>query len=124
MPGIGEDALDAGPQQRGVLGDHDAHGSTAVTIVGPVAGLDTVNVPRAARTRSSSPRSPVASSSVAAVAPPTPSSNTETYNVAGRLVVAHGDDRLAGVRVFGDVGQRLGDDEVRHRFDLVGKALG
>ena len=61
VPGVGEDALDARPQQRGVLGDHDAHGSTAVTMVGPVAGLDTVKVPRAARTRSSSPRRPVAS---------------------------------------------------------------
>ena len=95
VAGVGQDPLDACPQQRGVLGDHDAHGSTAVTIVGPVAGLDTVNVPRAARTRSSRPRRPVASSSAVTSAPPTPSSNTETCNASGRFVEAHGDHRLA-----------------------------
>ena len=58
-----------------------ARGGTAVTIVGPVTGLDTVKVPRAARTRSARPRRPVESSSVSMCAPPRPSSNTETCRV-------------------------------------------
>ena len=83
VAGVGEDALDARAQQRGVLGDHDAHGSTAVTIVGPVAGLETVNVPRAARTRSSSPRRPVASS-------------LSVISCAAAAVVEHRDVQLVG----------------------------
>ena len=58
VPGVGEQAGQALPEQRGVLADHDAHGSTASTTVPRPAGLSTSSVPPAAATRSASPASP------------------------------------------------------------------
>ena len=48
-------------------------------------------------------------------------SNTETCSWLADFVEPHGDDGLGGLRVFGDVGQRLGDNEVRDRLRLVGQ---
>src|SRR3954452_3822871 len=64
----GHDAL---PQQRAVVGDHDAHESSAVTTVPSPGGLRTRSVPLSAATRSARPWSPVPADSSA---PPTPSS--------------------------------------------------
>src|SRR4051795_3822685 len=64
----GRDAL---AQQAAVVGDHDAHGSSAVTTVPSPAGLRMRSVPSSAATRSASPWSPVPADSSA---PPTPSS--------------------------------------------------
>ena len=89
----------------------------------PSAGLDTVNVPRAARTRSSRPRRPVASSAAATVRAADAVVEHRDVQCVGRFVEPHGDDRLGGARVFGDVGQRLGDDEVGDRLDFVGQPV-
>src|SRR4051812_46701135 len=64
----GHDALS---QQRAVVGDHDAHGSSAVTTVPSPGGLRTRRFPSSAATRSASPWRPVPADSSA---PPTPSS--------------------------------------------------
>src|SRR5205085_8598626 len=42
--------------------------------------------------------------------------------LVGRLVKAHGDDGVGGLRVFGGVRQRLGDDEVGNRLRLLGQS--
>ena len=46
-------------QQREVLGDHDPHGSSALSVVGPPAGLSTTSDPSSARTRSASAPKPI-----------------------------------------------------------------
>src|SRR5690606_126540 len=71
---FGEEAHQALSQQGGVLGEDDAHGSSAVIVVGPPGGLWTVSLPSRAATR---PRSPV-SPPPAGSAPPRPSSRTVT----------------------------------------------
>src|SRR3954451_1745792 len=62
---------DALAQQPAVVGDHDAHGSSAVTMVPAPGGLRMRSVPSSAATRSASPCRPVP---VVSSAPPTPSS--------------------------------------------------
>src|SRR5215207_959344 len=62
---------DALAQQPAVVGDHDSHGSSAVTTVPAPGGLRMRNVPSSAATRSASPWSPVPADSSA---PPMPSS--------------------------------------------------
>ena len=64
-------------QEREVLGDHDAHGSSARIVVGPPAGLCTVSVPSSASTRRRSPARPLP----AASAPPLPSSWISTSSI-------------------------------------------
>jgi len=49
---------DALAQQRVVLDDHDAHGSSARIVVGPPAGLVTLSAPSIASTRWRRPVSP------------------------------------------------------------------
>ncbi len=66
------------PEQRIVLGHHYPHGITAVTVVGPPAGLSTCNVPSCASTRPRIPASPEPSPTTA---PPEPSSVTSTTSV-------------------------------------------
>ena len=75
-------------------------------------GLSTSRWPSRASSRSASPRRPVPS---AGSAPPTPSSATTT--VACPLERRDADRRVRGVRVLGDVRDRLGDDVVRGRLD-------
>src|SRR5204862_7105987 len=62
---------DALAQQPAVVGDHDAHGSSAVTTVPACGGLRIRSVPSSAATRSASPCRPVPAVSSA---PPMPSS--------------------------------------------------
>src|SRR4029079_14013188 len=71
------------PQERGdalahedaVVGDHDAHGSSAVITVPAPGGLVTRSRPSSAATRAARPCRPAPT---AGVAPPTPSSATST----------------------------------------------
>ena len=56
---VDQQAGEPGPQQHGVLGDHDPHGISTSSVVGPPGGLITCIVPPTAATRSRRPRSPV-----------------------------------------------------------------
>src|SRR5699024_481832 len=76
MSGVREQSGDALPEQDVVLGDHDAHGTSATIVVGPPAGLVTVSVPLAAATRPARPASPVEAPLRSMCAPPAPSSTT------------------------------------------------
>src|SRR5919109_886491 len=67
---VAQEADEAVAQEREVLGDHDAHGSSALIVVGPPAGLWTVSEPSSASMRRLRPVSPLP----AASAPPAPSS--------------------------------------------------
>ena len=84
---------------------------SAATSVPPSAGLSTRSRPSRAASRSASPRRPLPSGR----APPMPSSRTWTRRVPSstRAVTA----ARRGASVFGDVGERLGDDEVGGRLD-------
>src|SRR5699024_9994342 len=64
---------EAGPQERVVLGDDDAHGTSHLTTVGPPWGLEIETVPSNAASRATTPLRPVPSSTLA---PPRPSSPT------------------------------------------------
>ena len=57
-PVVAEQARQPVAQQREILGDQDAHGSSAWTVVGPPGGLVTVNRPSSASTRRRRPASP------------------------------------------------------------------
>src|SRR4051812_36576839 len=72
---------DALAQQRAVIRDHDAHGSSAVTTVPAPRGLRMRSVPSSAATRSASPCRPVPAVSSA---PPTPSSAISMTAEPGR----------------------------------------
>ena len=74
---VGEQPRQTLAQQHRVLGDHDAHGSSALTIVGPPSGLETVSVPSMVAARVIRPSSPPPG----ARAPPTPSSSTSSDDV-------------------------------------------
>src|SRR3954451_23158063 len=71
---VAEEARQPVAEQCEVLGDHDAHGITARTIVPPPARLSTASMPSSAPTRRSRPRNPFPEAS----APPRPSSATST----------------------------------------------
>ena len=109
---------DALAQQPAVVGDHDPHGSSAVTTVPAPGGLRMRSVPSSAATRSASPWSPVPAVSSA---PPTPSSAISMTAVPFRRETRT--DALRRVRVLGDVGQRLARHEVRRELDRLGQAL-
>ena len=87
-------------------------GISAWTVVPPDGGLVTVSSPSSAATRSARPDSPVPPR---LSAPPTPSSATST--VRHPPEAADPDARNASARVLGDVGQRLGHDEVDARLE-------
>ena len=57
-PGVGEQAREPLAEQRRVLADHDAHGTTASTVVPCPASLPSASAPPTASTRSLSPASP------------------------------------------------------------------
>src|SRR6478735_1304101 len=73
VPGVLEQAGEALAQQHGVLGDHDAHGSSTAIRVPAPAGLSSASDPPWAATRSAIPASP---EPAPGDAPPTPSSLT------------------------------------------------
>ena len=58
VAGVLEQAGEALAQQHGVLGDHDAHGSSTAIRVPAPGGLSSASVPPWAATRSASPASP------------------------------------------------------------------
>ena len=72
-------------QEDRVLGDHDPHGISARSTVGPPAGLVTVRVPSTAATRGRSARCrPVPAPVVGAAAPVVAHLDDETVRVRGR----------------------------------------
>src|SRR5262249_46839011 len=75
---VPEQSREAVAQKREILGDHDAHGITAWTNVGPPGGLVTAHAPSSAWTRRRSPARPDPARS----APPRPSSVTSTTRLA------------------------------------------
>ena len=84
LAGVGEDAGQPGPEEHGVLGDHDPHGSSTRIVVGPPSGLITYIVPPMPATRSRSPCRPGAlrrvGAAVAVVA------DLDDESVAGRAI--------------------------------------
>src|SRR5204863_9402346 len=81
----------AGPEQRGVLGDHDAHqrfparsGSSTVILVGPPGGLAMSRRPSTTATRWARPDRPLPREESA---PPTPSSVTRRARSPARSVI-------------------------------------
>src|SRR5690606_3367307 len=72
---LGQQADQPLAQQRQVLGDHNSHGITARSLVGPPAGLSTSRLPPSASTRWPMPPRPEPG---ARTAPPRPSSATST----------------------------------------------
>ena len=114
VAGLGEQPGETLAQQDGVLGDHDAHGSStsdgrpAAWRAGrgeaAVDGGDPVAQAGAGRSRAST------------AAPPRPSSATS--RAAGRPDGATLTAALRGLGVPGHVGEGLGDDEVGDRLDV------
>ena len=94
-------------------------GSVARSTVPSPGGLVMVSVPLLTSTRSDRPVRPVPP---AGSAPPDPSSRTSIDELLPGDCQAHA--RAARGGVLDDVGQRLGDDEVRGRLDLGGEPLG
>ena len=107
-----------GPSPRARGAALHPRGIRALMSVPAPGGLSTSSVPSSAPTRSSSPRSPLPP---AASAPPTPSSRTSTTRAA--VLAPHVDARVGRLRVLGDVGQRLGDDEVGRGLDRAREPL-
>ena len=113
-----EQAGEALAQQHGVLGDHDAHGSSTAIRVPAPGGLSIASVPPWAATRSAMPGRPI----------PPPSGAADA--VVGdehpqHAVLARGLDHHARRRrVLDRVGERLAGDEVRGRLDLGWRAVG
>ena len=101
-----------------VVGEDHPHGIVAVRWVPWPAGLSMWRLPSRASTRSRSPRSPGASGVGAA--------DAVVGDLHGQLAVRARDvdGRAGGVGVLGDVGERLGGDEVGRRFDGCGEAVG
>src|SRR5262249_7704599 len=75
---LGEQPGQALAQQDRILGNHDAHGSSTSTSVGPPAGLRTSSVPSTPATRAARPDSPCPDGS----APPIPSSRITSVSVS------------------------------------------
>ena len=104
---------DALAQQRLVLGDHDPHGSSARIVVPPPGGLATRE--RAVE-RLDAVAQPGQAAAARGSAPPGPSSATSTTSSV-RAPRRASTRAPRAARVLGDVGQRLGDDEVRRGLD-------
>src|SRR5262249_38391626 len=75
LAGVDEQVREPGAQEDGVFGDHDPHGNSTMTVVGPPGGLRTCIRPPRALTRSARPWRPLPR---AGSAPPTPSSVIST----------------------------------------------
>src|SRR3954470_20100138 len=86
------------PQQHAVLGDHGAHGTSALRRVPPPLGLQIRSWPSSASIRSARPRSPLPRS---VSAPPTPSSVTSmTTWPAARVTSTIADEACAYLPMF------------------------
>ena len=116
--GVGQQAGDALAQQHAVLGDHDAHGISALTRVPPPRGLHTRSRPSSASTRSARPRSPEPPS---VSAPPDAVVDDLDRHLAARA--AHDDRRRRRLGVLADVGQALGDEVVRRDLERLRQPL-
>src|ERR1017187_7971641 len=77
----GEQAHQTFTEEHRIVGNHDAHGNSAVMVVPHPAGLARKRRPWWASTRSTSPRMPVPASMSA---PPMPSSDIRTTNTESR----------------------------------------
>ena len=105
-------------QEDAVLGDHDAHGISALTRVPPPCGLQTRSRPPSASTRSARPRSPEPRSESA---PPTPSSTISTTTWPSRRLTSTVADEACAC--FADVREALGDEVVGGDLERLGEAL-
>ena len=110
-PVVAQEPRQAVAQQREILGDHDPHGITARTVVGPPAGLEISSVPSSASTRRARPLSPDPDRIGAADAVV---DDLDEHRVAP---ASHRDVDVLGVGVLAGVRERLGDDEVRGALD-------
>ena len=118
VAGILEEPAEALAEQHLVFGDHDSHGSSAVTTVPRPAGLSTVRLPPSAATRSVMPASPEPGGrDGAADAVVTDAHDERAVPPAGA------DADLRGVGVLGRVGERLARHEVGRGLQTVVEAL-
>ena len=116
---LGEDPGDALAQQHGVLGDHDAHGSSTTSIGRPALGAGDPQPALDGEHPVAEPgESAAGDAAIGAAAPVVAHLDDDRCSRLGRrrCSVTRTDARVRAA-VLGDVGQRLGDDEVRGRLD-------
>ena len=99
-------------QQHLVFGDHDPHGNSAISVVPAPRSLSIRSEPPYAATRSARPLRPEPG---AGVAPPAPSSMTETTSCSFSRLRAEHDPARVGV--LDGVGEALAGDEVGGRLE-------
>ena len=115
---VAQEAGQAVAQQREILGDHGAHGSTASITVGPPSGLAIRSEPSSASTRCRSPWRPA---SGLGQRRRVRRRARDTTIASSRSCTSMSTRRAA--RAW-RVRQALGGDEVRGRLDRGGRALG
>ncbi len=116
-----EDAGQPFAQQHAVLGEHGPdhrHGSSARSSVGPPAGLDSRVVPPTADDPIGESGQPTSLARVGAA--PAVVADLDDQRPAG---AGGGHPDLRGAAVLGHVAQRLGDDEVGGRLDVLRRPL-
>ena len=119
MPGLLEQPHDALAQQHRVLGDDYSHGITARTVVPRPAALVDLE-PAVER------RDPVGEAAQAGAARRVGAADAVVADLDRRpapFVALDPDLGARGLGVAGDVGERLGDDEVGGRLDRRGQPL-
>ena len=114
----GQQLGEAVSDERGVVGDQDSHGISALTVVPWPGGLWTVRRPLRAPTRSARPPQAAAGLEVGAAATVVADHHDEAAVHRGCMETFGG----VCVCVFGDVGQGFGDDEVGGALDGFGVA--
>ena len=108
---------DAFADEDAVVRDDYAHGSSAVTVVPAPGGTDDAQPPVQRRDAIGQPAQARAAGLVGAADAVV---GDLDHRAAGRVPDAHGD--RGRLRVLGDVGQRLGGDEVGGELDRLGQA--